>query len=119
MDEGVVAGWHRVGVGGRKGGLAFDVEAGLVTREGARRYGVLLNDDLSVDISGTEALRREMATERGAVKLFDRGFDSIEELKARCKEETGLEAPRQPQFTRWAARAVGATKKNGLRASGQ
>jgi hypothetical protein len=27
------------------------------------------------------------------------GFDSIEELKRRCKAETGLDAPRQPQFT--------------------
>ena len=27
--------------------------------------------------------------ERGAKKLFDRGFESIEELKARCIAETG------------------------------
>jgi hypothetical protein len=33
------------------------------------------------------------------VKLFDRGFDSIDELKARCRKETGLEPPRQPQFS--------------------
>ncbi len=32
-----------------------------------------------------------MASERGAKKLFDRGFESIDELKARCKAETGLE----------------------------
>jgi len=41
-----------------------------------------------------------MAGERGAKKLFDRGFDSLEELKARCKADTGLDAPTQPEFSR-------------------
>ncbi len=82
--------------------VAFDVEAGLVTRAGARRYGVVLNDKGAVDASATKQLREKMRTERGKPKLFDRGFESIDELKGRCKAETGLEAPAQPQFTKWA-----------------
>jgi N-methylhydantoinase B len=86
--------------------VKFDVEAGLVTREGARRYGVVLKDDDTVDEAATVALRKKMAAERGPRKLFDRGFESIEELKSRCKAETGLEAPQQPQFHRWAQRGA-------------
>ena len=84
----------------------FDVEAGLVTPEGARRYGVVIKDDESVDEAATAALRKRMAAERGTKKLFDRGFESIDELKARCKEETGLEPPQQPQFMRWTQRGA-------------
>ena len=92
--------------------VAFDVEAGLVTRDGARRYGVVLNDDLSVDEKKTQRLRASMAkkyertmknlTEKE--KLFDHGGTTrdlstlISELKKRCKKETGLEPPEQPQF---------------------
>jgi N-methylhydantoinase B len=86
--------------------VAFDVEAGLVTRAGAARYGVVINEDSTVDEAATQELRRRMASERGPKKLFDRGFDSIEELKSRCKEETGLAAPAQPQFTNWSARTA-------------
>jgi N-methylhydantoinase B len=86
--------------------VQFDVEAGLVTRAGARRYGVVLNDDDSIDEKATTALRQRMASERGEKKLFDRGFDSIEKLKARCKQETGLEPPKQPQFARWTQRGA-------------
>ncbi|MEZ5499614.1 MAG: hydantoinase B/oxoprolinase family protein [Steroidobacteraceae bacterium] len=94
--------------------VAFDVDAGLVTREGARRYGVVLRDDRSVDQEQTRALRQRMASERGEVKLFDRGFTSIDELKARCESETGLAAPVQPQFTKWAkVAAESALRKRG------
>ncbi len=86
--------------------VQFDVEAGLVTRAGARRYGVVLNDDDSIDEKATTALRKRMASERGEKKLFDRGFDTIEKLKARCKQETGLEPPKQPQFARWTQRGA-------------
>ena len=85
----------------------FDVEAGLVTIEGARRYGVVIGPDFKVDERATAELRAEMAAKRGPKKLFDRGFESIEELKSRCKSETGLEPPAQPRFTKWAARAAG------------
>jgi len=42
------------------------------------------------------------------VKLFDRGFESIESLKARCRAETSLDPPAQPQFTQRARTAAAA-----------
>lgn len=80
------------------GKVSFDVRAGLVTVNGARRYGVVLNDQGVVDEAATTALRAKMAKERGKVQLFDRGFTSMDELKARCLKETGLPAPQAPQF---------------------
>ena len=77
--------------------VEFDARAGLVSVEGARRYGVVLNDDMTADASATEALRKEMAEIRGEVSLFDHG-GTIEELKARCLEETGHQPPEQPVF---------------------
>jgi len=77
--------------------VAFDVEAGLVSCEGARRYGVVLKDDLSVDEKKTKTLRVSMAKKRGRTKLFDFG-GTIEELRKRCKKETGMEPPVQPKF---------------------
>jgi len=89
--------------------VAFDVDAGLVTIAGARRYGVVLRADHSVDEAATTQLRTQLRQERGAVPLFDRGFQSIDELKARCAAETSLAPPSQPTFTR---RAM-ATKQTG------
>jgi N-methylhydantoinase B len=91
--------------------VAFDVGAGLVTIEGARRYGVVIRSDGSLDKDATETLRREMAAARGTKKLFDRGFDTIEELKERCKADTGLAPPAQPVFTKWASKAAAAMAK--------
>ncbi len=72
--------------------VAADVDRGLVTREGAKRYGVVLRDDLSVDTPATTALRAELARQRGPDQLFDFG-GSIAELKVRCKAETGFDPP--------------------------
>ncbi len=77
--------------------VAFDVEAGLVSEKGAKRYGVVLNDDLTVNEKRTTSLRERLSKKRGKTKLFDRG-GTIEELKKRCKRETGLEPPKQPEF---------------------
>ncbi len=79
----------------------FDVMAGLVSANGAKRSGVVLDEKLNVDEKATAALRETMAKKRGDTTLFDFG-GSIEELKARCREETGLEPPRTPTFQRWA-----------------
>ena len=82
--------------------VAFDVDAGLVSREGAKKnYGVVLSKDCSVNKSATTQLRKRMAKARGKTKLFDKGFTSISELKQRCKEETGLEPPATPRFQKW------------------
>ncbi len=71
-----------------------EVAQGLVTPEGAKRYGVVVGDD-----AATLALRTAMRSKRtGALPLFDRGGE-IEALRASCLAETGLPAPRQP---RWA-----------------
>jgi len=79
--------------------VIFDVEAGLVTREGARRYGVVIAPDGTADEQATRQLRERMSRERGPVKLFDRGFESLDELKARCLSENGLPPPAQPRFS--------------------
>ena len=80
--------------------VGFDVAAGLVSVDGARRYGVVCNEDGEVDDGATEKLRADMATERGDTLLFDFG-GTTEELKARCEEETGLPAPAAPEFQNW------------------
>jgi len=75
--------------------VAQDTVRGLVTQEGARRYGVVLNEVMEVDEKATEVLREKMRSERGEVKLFDFG-GTVEELRARCREETRLEPPQPP-----------------------
>ena len=98
--------------------VAFDVVAGLVTVDGAKRYGVIVSADGVVDEKATEALRAKMRANRGPKKIFDRGFETIEELKGRCKAETGFDPPAQPRFTKWAAVAAEALmKKKGSKAA--
>ena len=72
-----------------------EVTRGLVSREGAKRYGVVIANDGSVDVAATEALRVEMTPARENMGLFSRG-GTIEELKARSMEETHLPAPEAP-----------------------
>ncbi len=86
--------------------VALDCRRGLITRDGARRYGVVLRDNLSVDTAATDALRGRMAAERPAVApLFNRG-GSIDELRARCLAEPQLEPPRPPTFATWWGQAA-------------
>ncbi len=85
--------------------VGFDVAAGLVTVEGARRYGVVCDENGEADEEATGKLRAEMAAERGDTRLFDFG-GAIEELKARCEEETGLPAPAAPEFQSWFRRTA-------------
>ncbi len=76
--------------------VALEVRRGLVTPEGAKRYGVVLVDDAVVDETATAALREELRDGRPAeLPVFDMG-PPIEELLARCEEETGLPAPKRP-----------------------
>ena len=77
--------------------VKIDVDRGLVSREGARRYGVVLGDDGSVDTDATDALRNELRLQHTDDGLFNYG-GTIEELKARSLEETHLEAPVAPTF---------------------
>ncbi|TCO75905.1 hydantoinase B/oxoprolinase family protein [Chromatocurvus halotolerans] len=79
-----------------------DVNRRLVTREGAKRYGVVIADDGSVDAAATDTLRQELRASRGEIALFNRG-GSIEELKSRCEAETHLKPPVAPSFRKGAA----------------
>jgi hypothetical protein len=56
-----------------------------------------------------------MAKKRGKTKVFDFG-GTIKELKQRCKAETGLPPPMQPEFPRWAK--VGDKKSKAASANG-
>jgi N-methylhydantoinase B len=76
--------------------VADDVARGLVSVEGARRYGVVIENG-TVNDTETQSLRTTLKEERGEVSLFDRG-GTIEEIKAKAKEETGLSAPVSPSF---------------------
>jgi N-methylhydantoinase B len=90
--------------------VVFDVQAGLVTPKGALNYGVVIRgEDLTADVAATESLRARLKAERGTVKLFDRGFESVDELKSRCEDETGLPPPRQPTFSQ---RVLAARKRS-------
>jgi N-methylhydantoinase B len=84
----------------REPGLVLeDVRRGLVSAEGAKRYGVVIADD-AVDTKATEKLRARLVAERGDnIPLFNYG-GSIEEIKARCLEETHLPPPEAPVFRR-------------------
>ncbi len=74
-----------------------DVNRGLVTAKGAERYGVVVANG-AVDQAATSALREKLIAERGDdIPLFNYG-GTIEEIKARCKEETGFEPPVAPLF---------------------
>lgn len=74
-----------------------DVKRGLVSADGALRYGVVINEELMIDEVQTSALRSKLISERGDISLFNFG-GSIEEIKARCLAETGLPPPVTPTF---------------------
>jgi N-methylhydantoinase B len=79
--------------------VALEVRRGLVTEDGARRYGVVLADGGGVDTGPTSALREQLRAVRPAeLPVFDMG-PPLPELLARCQEETGLPAPKPPVWT--------------------
>ncbi len=75
--------------------VAKEITQGLVTPEGARDYGVVVDASGVVDAAATDKLRAEMRTTRGELLLFNAG-PGIEVLRANCLAETGLPAPVQP-----------------------
>lgn len=77
--------------------VKVDVDRGLVSRGGAARYGVVIDDSGNVDEVATETLRDSMREQHVDTGLFNYG-GSIEELKARSLEDTHLEAPTTPTF---------------------
>ncbi|MEM1144837.1 MAG: hydantoinase B/oxoprolinase family protein [Pseudomonadota bacterium] len=79
-----------------------DVQRRLVSAAGARRYGVVIDEAGNLNEAETTALRGQMRGTRSDTPLFNRG-GSIEDIKSRCLDETGLEAPVDPQFKSAAA----------------
>ena len=76
--------------------VAKEIEQGLVTSAGARRYGVVLGEDGSVDEAATEALRTQMRGDRPqTLATFNYG-PSVADLRLASEAETGLPAPKQP-----------------------
>jgi hypothetical protein len=63
-------------------------------------YGVVINEDGSVDETATAAERERQRTERGDAQAFDYG-PPLEEVIANCLAETGLEPPTPAVPLRW------------------
>ncbi len=80
--------------------VTFDMEAGLLTADGAAEFGVITEaDGVTIDTDATAILRKEMARDRPPAELFDFG-GTIKEIKARCEAETGFPPPIAPTFGR-------------------
>ena len=77
--------------------VAADVGRDLVSREGAKRYGVVINEDGSVNEAETSALREKLRKARGEFPLFNKGPD-LDVIKANAMAETHLPAPVAPSF---------------------
>ncbi len=76
-----------------------DVNSGLVSLEAANNiYGVVIANG-AVDEAATEALRADKSANKAETKLFNFG-DELEELRANCLAETGLEPPAAPDFSK-------------------
>ena len=79
--------------------VRVDVVRELVSVEkAASDYGVVCDPETSeVDEEATRVLRQRMKESRGETLTFDFG-PPLQELLARCKEETGLEPPTAPSL---------------------
>jgi N-methylhydantoinase B len=78
--------------------VATDVRRGLVTPEGAKRYGVVVNADGTVNEEETKRLRADIKSKQPAkMPVFDLGPPLAQTL-ANCEKETHLPAPRPPVF---------------------
>ncbi len=79
--------------------VRVDVVRELVSvRKAASDYGVVCDPETSeVDEGATRTLRQRMKESRGETLTFDFG-PPLQELLARCKEETGLEPPTAPSL---------------------
>jgi len=78
--------------------VALEVSRGLVSESaGFESFGVKLDADGAVDAAATEAKRAELAKTQPTDEIFNYG-PSMEDLRANCIEETGLEAPTPPSW---------------------
>lgn len=72
-----------------------EITQGLVSVEGAKIYGVVADEEGTIDDAATQSLRAQMRKARPALEVFNYG-PGIETLRANCEAETGLPAPKQP-----------------------
>ena len=77
--------------------VAKEIAQGLVTPDGARAYGVVIDADGAVDSAATEALRTELRGRSKPDGVFDFG-PTIDDLRRSCESDTGLPAPQQPAW---------------------
>ena len=78
--------------------VGLEVKRGLVTVEGARRYGVVCDAHGIVDDTATKKLRSEMQSKRPAKDpVFNKGPD-LKTILANSERETHLKAPKPPVF---------------------
>jgi len=76
--------------------VALEVRRGLVSAEGAKRYGVVVTADGQVDASATEDLRKKLAADRPSpLPTFNMG-PPLETILENALAETGLPAPEAP-----------------------
>jgi len=76
--------------------LSLEIRRGLVSVEGALRYGVVCNEDGVVDDAATKKLRDKLASERVyPLPTFNMG-PPLATILERAFEETGLHAPEWP-----------------------
>jgi N-methylhydantoinase B len=76
--------------------VVAEIRRGLITPEGARRYGIVLDEECNLDERATREFRESLAAARGAIPIFDFG-PPIEELKRDCERYTGLPPPACPR----------------------
>jgi N-methylhydantoinase B len=74
-----------------------DVNRNLATVKGALDYGVVIKGG-KVDVAATNKLRAEMDKARGGKPPVFNFGPPLEEIRKRCKQETGLDAPVAPVF---------------------
>ncbi|MFT4563372.1 MAG: N-methylhydantoinase B [Gammaproteobacteria bacterium] len=78
--------------------IEYDLESGLITKEGANRFGAVIEDDgFTVDRFATERLRASRSCPEKIPELFNFG-GTIAEIVSRCEQETGLVPPVPPVF---------------------
>ena len=78
--------------------VALEVKRGLVSEKAAfESFGVKLAADGTVDAAGTDTKRAELAKTQPTDEIFNYG-PSMDDLRANCLEETGLEAPTPPSW---------------------
>lgn len=76
--------------------VALEIRRGLVTSEGALRYGVVCDENGVLDAAATKTLREKMAAERVyPLPTFNMG-PPLATILERAFEETGLHAPVKP-----------------------